>query len=304
MTVTYRQAGSEDIPNVTKVNRIALNEVHQRHGFGDQQADLNEPPNPFFHFTLEHEPRGFWVAEDDGEIVGMTISWIRGTFWFLSYLFIMPARQGRGIGRTLLEKALEYGRDTDITNRALITGAFNPVSIGLYTHYGMYPREPLYMMEAEAVNVRSTDAETEQLDDEKLEASQQSLGILAAIDKHVMGHTRDNHHQYMLNSKIAKCYLFRKENRPEAYAYIWCNGHVGPVAVISPSSLSPVMKTSLAVAACQDTSKVSLFVAGSNEQAMSIALECRMRVVMPSILMSSKPFGNWANYLFHSPPLM
>ena len=41
-----------------------------------------------------------------------------------------------------------------------------------------------------------------------------------------------------------------------------------------------------------------------NEQAMEIALEHKMWIDLPYLLMSSKPFGNWMTYLFHSPPTM
>jgi hypothetical protein len=45
-------------------------------------------------------------------------------------------------------------------------------------------------------------------------------------------------------------------------------------------------------------------VPGSNEQAMSIALEAQLRIRAPMLFMASVPFTSSASYLFHSPGLM
>ncbi|MGH8245559.1 MAG: hypothetical protein ACREUU_03905 [Gammaproteobacteria bacterium] len=44
--------------------------------------------------------------------------------------------------------------------------------------------------------------------------------------------------------------------------------------------------------------------AGEVEQGVAIALERGMHIASPFLLMSTKPFGNWDSYLFHSPGLL
>jgi hypothetical protein len=43
---------------------------------------------------------------------------------------------------------------------------------------------------------------------------------------------------------------------------------------------------------------------GSNDQAVAVALDHKLRIAIPFLLMSSQPFENWDKYLFYSPTLM
>ena len=54
------------------------------------------------------DPEGAWVADDDGEIVGVALALVREGVWGLSLYGVHPEEQGRGIGRRLLEPALRY----------------------------------------------------------------------------------------------------------------------------------------------------------------------------------------------------
>ncbi len=303
MGIIYRPGELHDIPEAARVYAAAINELNQQHGFGDQLAD-SVLPNPFYAFSLREEPEGFWVAEADDEIVGMTISWLRGSFWFLACLFISPSHQNQRIGRELLDRALKHGSQGKVTNRALITFAYNGASIALYMRHGINPREPLYRMTGDATAARSIHNETEWLDWDELQSVPDSIRQLCRIDQQALGISLDKHHQYLLNAEGATCYLFRKGDVAEGYAYVWSNGHVGPLAAASSEPFRGMMHTALGLAARQNTNQVSVLIPGCNEQAVETALEHRMRIALPLLLMSSRPFGNWARYLFHSPALM
>ena len=138
MNITYRLAKPGDISAAAQVFSTALNDLYDRHGLADQVAQFILP-NPYYAFCLQKEPDGFWVAENETEIVGMAFSWYRGSFWFLGRLFIVPKCQEGGIGRKLLDRTLEIGSQVNVTNRALITFPFNRVSTALYMRYEMYP---------------------------------------------------------------------------------------------------------------------------------------------------------------------
>ncbi len=60
----------------------------------------------FAHFRA-HDPGGSWVAECDGEIVGVGAATRRGPLWFLSLLAVAVDQQSAGIGRRLLDAALQ-----------------------------------------------------------------------------------------------------------------------------------------------------------------------------------------------------
>lgn len=303
MSILYRRAELDDLPEVMAVNRASFNALNQRHGYVEQQMDEQTPLNPFFAFSLKEEPEGFWVAEDHGKIVGLSISWIRDWFWFLSYLFIAPDYQGKRVGRTLMERALEHGVQRSITTRGLITFAFNPVSISLYMRYGMYPRDPLYWMEGPSANIPATQTNEGILQWENLDPNRKNVKDLCRIDESVLGFGLEKHHLYLLPLKGSTCYLFRKNDRPEGYAYVRSDGHLGPVATLSQDSFKSILNAALGLAA-QKAGRVSFLIDGSNEYAVTIARERKLRIVRPLLLMSTKPFGNWSQYLFHSPGLM
>ena len=300
MTVTYRPAQLNDIPAVAAVCVSASNALSQQRGF---QTVEPGPPSPLYPFALQYEPEGFWVAEDNGQVCGFSLSWMRESLWFLAFLFILPSHQGKGIGRTLMERAMEYGRDAGVTHRALITAAYNPVSISLYLRYGMYPREPLYSITCASATLASS-GDLKSFNAERLAATQSNIEQLSRLDEHVLGFPRERHHHYLLNAKDATCYVFKRHDRPEGYAYIWPNGRIGPLAVVVPTAFEKVMTAALSLAACQNSAEVSALIAGSNEQAMSIAVKNKMQIKRPSLLMSSKPFGNWSNYLFYGAAFM
>jgi ribosomal protein S18 acetylase RimI-like enzyme len=303
MNIHYRLAKPGDIAAVAQVYSTAVNDLYERHGLGDQIRQVIQP-NPYYAFCLREEPDGFWVAENETEIVGMAISWLRGSFWFLGCLFIVPTCQESGIGRKLLDKTLELGSHLNVTNHALITFPFNRVSTALYMRYGMYPREPIYRMVGDGTVARSVHKETESFNYEKLPPERASIQQLCSIDEPVLGIPLERHHEYFLNAHRATCYIFRRKKNPEGYAYVWSNGHVGPLAVVSSNSLRGVMNTALGLAAVPGTPQVSVMIPGSNDQAVAVALDHKLRIAIPFLLMSSQHFGNWDNYLFYSPALM
>ena len=59
-------------------------------------------------FYLETDPGGCWIAASRGEVIGFAISQNRGRVWYLATYGVVPEHQGRGIGRQLLDVALEH----------------------------------------------------------------------------------------------------------------------------------------------------------------------------------------------------
>ena len=57
---------------------------------------------------LATDPAGAWVAENDGEVVGVALALVREDVWGLSLFGIRPEHQGKGVGRGLLDATLGY----------------------------------------------------------------------------------------------------------------------------------------------------------------------------------------------------
>jgi GNAT superfamily N-acetyltransferase len=56
------------------------------------------------------DPGGCWVAERDGELLGVVVSYVREKLWLLASYAVVPGSQGLGLGRALLAPALDHGR--------------------------------------------------------------------------------------------------------------------------------------------------------------------------------------------------
>ncbi len=71
----------------------------------DEQAGRTRRRLRYF---LESDPDGSWVATVRDEVVGLAQAIRRGRLWVLSLYGVAVRAQGRGVGRQLLERALEY----------------------------------------------------------------------------------------------------------------------------------------------------------------------------------------------------
>ena len=86
-----------------------------------------------FEGSLAYDPGGCLVAENDGQQVGICIATHYGECSFIGELIVAPAMRGRGIGRQLLERAIEYLRSRGAQN-ILLEG--DPPAVPLYERTG------------------------------------------------------------------------------------------------------------------------------------------------------------------------
>jgi GNAT superfamily N-acetyltransferase len=104
-----------DIPGVERLTAEGFYELDVR----THQRDLPEPtmrPDAKAELwrrrmahILRHDPGGCWVAEDDSGLVGVAAALRRDLTWILATFVVRPGRQGRGVGKSLLDAALAYG---------------------------------------------------------------------------------------------------------------------------------------------------------------------------------------------------
>jgi GNAT superfamily N-acetyltransferase len=82
---------------------------------------------------LRTDPGGCWVADDGSVMVGFATSFVRETTWFLATYAVRPELQGRGVGRALLEAAMQHGRGC---LHAMLSASSDPRALRRYHQAG------------------------------------------------------------------------------------------------------------------------------------------------------------------------
>src|SRR5205085_526712 len=145
----------------------------------------------------------------------------------LSFLFIEPDAQGKGLGRALLERSM-----TGATKTAVCIFSVQPISAALYAMYGMVPRVPMYTISGRPR------APLPGL------SSGLSLGPLdiaqaSELDRAVCGFARELAHA-ACQSWDRKLYGLFEAGRPVGYGYAQSSGRLGPVVVERRELIMPL----------------------------------------------------------------
>jgi len=300
MPILYRPARAEDLERAQELVVRSINDLTERHGFGAMAT--SRPPH-FQLFSLEDDADGLWVAEDADQILGFAFSWVSGDLWFLAELFVSPAHQGHGIGNELLKRTLDHARKAGTANKALITFTFNTVSQGLYIRHGMFPRLPIYNLSVTR-EVLMDRLQGAQLRYVPLEDTASHLRSIVEIDAQALGLSRGKHHRYLIKDGTTNGVILYAGEDCVGYVYVGSNGHIGPLAVVQPDAVGAAFRTALQLAAETGSSGVSAFIPGSNDKTLTVAIEHGMRIAFPMVLVSTRDFGDWTQYLPRNPGFM
>jgi len=300
MSVIYRPALARDLEFADSLVVSSINNLTERHGFGPMAT---RSPILFQQFCLKDDADGLWVAEEDERILGFAWSWVCDDMWFLAQLFVSPDHQGRGIGNELIARTLDHAEKSGASNRVLITFSFNTVSQGLYIRQGMFPRFPIYNVSALREQLIGS-LNGSRYDVTPLEEEAATLRRLAQADRRVLGVSREKHHRHLINNGGVRGFNLYDGNEWAGYAYIDAGGHVGPLAVMELPAVAVALTTALHLAAESGASRISAFLPGAGEAALKTVMKYGMRIKFPMLLMSSREFGNWAQYLPRNPGFM
>jgi GNAT superfamily N-acetyltransferase len=115
------------------VTHEALTDLDRR--MGEKPAELTDEIAVRGRRRIRHlqvtDPDGAWVAEVDGEVVGLSLALVRDGMWFLSLLMVHPSQQRKGLGKDLLTAAL-----TTSTDRSWILATADPGALRRYQRAG------------------------------------------------------------------------------------------------------------------------------------------------------------------------
>lgn len=144
----------------------------------EQQAERTRRRLRYF---LRSDPSGSWVATSDDEVVGVVQALRRGRLWVLSLFGVSVQAQGRGVGRQLLDRALDYA---EADGPGLILSTSDPRAMRRYVVAGF----SLHPVVAAVGRVRR---EPLPAVEESRAGSLDDLGLTAQIDQEVRGAARE-----------------------------------------------------------------------------------------------------------------
>lgn len=117
--IKVRKFGMEDMPEVLEIEKRSFKDPY----------DMST-----FLYFWGVEPEGFFVAEADGKVVGYVIASSHdGEIVSIS---VLPEFRRRGIGRRLMEEAMEYLEEKGVRRIELIVGVGNVEAIRFYEGLG------------------------------------------------------------------------------------------------------------------------------------------------------------------------
>jgi GNAT superfamily N-acetyltransferase len=303
MTIEIRPGTSEDLFSAFVVFRLALYRLNQSLELASPENKSN-PENLSTHFEIfrtytEHlfqTADQFWVAEDEGEIIGFSRSILRDGIRQLSELFVNPDKQSQGVGKRLLESAFPF----EGANNRVIISSPDVRAVTRYLKSGVKIRFTIYDWGRKPEIVPF---ETD-LSIEPFSGSPENLAILNSIDRTILGYTREADHIWL--SKIRHGYFYSRNGNVVGYSYI--SNRVGPIAMLHNNDFH----TALAHVESEMTKYVDdvfneffVTIPMINTAAVEYVLKrgCQTTPFMEHF-MSDKPLGKYENYIFMDPPFI
>jgi ribosomal protein S18 acetylase RimI-like enzyme len=90
---------------------------------------------------IDYQPELFFIALLDGQVVGSVMAGYEGHRGWLNYLAVLPAYQGQGYGRKLVERAIAELKKLDCLKVNLEVRKSNSSVIDFYIHLGFKDNE-------------------------------------------------------------------------------------------------------------------------------------------------------------------
>jgi GNAT superfamily N-acetyltransferase len=104
---------------------------------GEERAEHARRRNLRTGHLQATDPEGCWVAELDGDVVGVALALVRDDVWGLSLFGVAPGLQGQGIGGPLLAASLRYAEGR---RGAIILSSTDPRAMRRYFRSGFAVR--------------------------------------------------------------------------------------------------------------------------------------------------------------------
>ncbi len=184
-----------------------------------------------------------WAASDGGETIGMVVSRASLDECFVGDLFVEPSFRGSGIGARLLDRALAAGEGPA---RAFAFDAGDAAALALALRRGLAPRATLLQLagalprEDALIAMAAGDY---RFDVGEIDPQRHAYAV-AALDRETRGLSHADEHERFAREATGRAFFLNGEL--VAYAYVWPDGRIGPMACASGAYAVQVLSFALA----------------------------------------------------------
>ncbi len=255
-----------------------------------------------FRLALELAERGtVWAAHDQGEVVAIATAAASDEERHVGDLFVEPSYRGQGIGGRLLGAAFAESADA---GRSIILDPNDAAGTALAFRYGCASRGALLRV-AGAIpreeELAKMAAGNYRFEVAPLDAVAHEFA-LRALDREARGTTRMGDHAYF--TRFASGQVFFLNGECAAYAYVWPDGRIGPVACVSPAYLVQIFGyTLVTLQRNHQASWCTLLVPGANVRIARAALRAGLRIEETLLLASDSAAADGSIYVGYHPML-
>jgi GNAT superfamily N-acetyltransferase len=147
--LVLRSGTPEDAATLGLICHQAFTTIADAHNF---PSDFPTPESGIGLLSMLLDHPGFYsvVAERDGTLVGSNFLDERSSIAGLGPITIAPEAQNAGVGRLLMQSALERAAERGFPGVRLLQAAYHSRSLSLYTSLGFRVREPIACMQGPA----------------------------------------------------------------------------------------------------------------------------------------------------------
>jgi GNAT superfamily N-acetyltransferase len=268
-----REATASDAERCGRIVYDAFAAIASRHNLPV------EPDSPeFTRFKvcemLSNDGFAGLVAERDGEVLGSTFVDERSAIAGIGPVTVDPAVQDDGVGRALMEAALERERARGVPGIRLVQTAYHYRSLALYAKLGFVVREPLSVLQGAAPQL-SVPGRGIRL------AHEQDLAACGRLCARVHGHDRDGE----LRDAIAAGTARVVERPDRVYGYATGFGYGWHAVAETDDDLIALLASAEAYVG------LGILVPSRNAALLRWCLDHGLRIVQQSTLMTIGLYG-------------